>query len=194
MASTASTMLALGTRAPDFSLPDVVSGHTISLQQFVGMRGLLVMFLCTHCPFVQHVEQQLAQLGHEYAVKGLGIVGIGSNDAVAYVEDGPEGLRAQAAKNRFTFHYLYDETQQVARAYEAACTPDFFLFDANLKLVYRGQLDESRPGNGIPVDGRDLRAAIDAVMTGGPVANDQRSSVGCSITWKKTSLQPSVLF
>ena len=184
MARTASTMLALGTPAPQFSLPDVVSGRTISLNQFSGMKGLLVMFLCSHCPFVKHVEQELARLGHDYAVNGLGIVGISSNDAAAYAEDAPEGLREQAVRNRFTFHYLYDESQEVALAYQAACTPDYFLFDGNGKLVYRGQLDASRPGNGIPVDGRDLRAAIDAVMAGKPVPEEQQASVGCGIKWK----------
>ncbi len=184
MARTASTLLALGTPAPRFSLPDVVSGRTISLNQFSGMKGLLVMFLCSHCPFVKHVEHELARIGHDYAVNGLGIVGIGSNDAAAYAEDGPEGLREQALRNRFTFHYLYDESQEVALAYQAACTPDYFLFDGNGKLVYRGQLDASRPGNGIPVDGRDLRAAIDAVMAGKPVPEEQQASVGCGIKWK----------
>jgi peroxiredoxin len=184
MAATESTMLALGTPAPEFSLPDVVSGRTISLSQFVGMKGLLVMFLCSHCPFVKHVEAQLAQLGYDYAVNGLGIVGISSNDAKAYTEDSPEGLRAQAKRNRFTFHYLYDESQQVARAFHAVCTPEFFLFDENQRLVYRGQLDSSRPGNGVPVDGRDLRAAVDTVMSGRPVSRDQRPSVGCGIKWK----------
>jgi peroxiredoxin len=185
MARTASTMLVLGTPAPDFSLPDVVSGKTISRPQFIGTRGLLVMFLCSHCPFVKHIEQQLAQLGHDYASQGLGIVGISSNDAAAYPEDAPEGLRAQAMHHGFTFHYLYDESQEVARAFDAACTPDFFLFDAEDKLVYRGQLDESRPGNDIPVDGRDLRAAIDAVIAGRPVSTEQRPSIGCGIKWKK---------
>ena len=185
MPSTSSSMLALGTSAPAFSLPDVVSGRTISLDQFTGMRGLPVMFLCSHCPFVKHVETELARIGHEYAVQGLGIVGIGSNDADTYPEDSPEGLRAQAQRHRFTFHYLYDETQQVAQAYRAACTPDFFLFDADMKLVYRGQLDASRPGNNVPVDGRDLRAAIDAVIAGEPVPQEQRPSVGCGIKWKK---------
>lgn len=188
MTRTASTMLALGTPAPDFSLPDVVSGQIISLRQFSGMRGLLVMFLCTHCPFVKHVEQQLAQIGHDYASQGLGIVAIGSNDAVAHPDDAPEGLRAQSMRNRFTFHYLYDETQDVARAYSAACTPDFFLFDAGRKLVYRGQLDASRPGNDVPVDGRDLRAAIDAVLAGQPVPAEQLPSLGCNIKWKKADL------
>ncbi len=187
MTPTASTMLALGTPAPDFSLPDVVSGRTISRQQFAGMRGLLVMFLCSHCPFVKHVEQQLAQIGHDYAVNGLGIVAISSNDAEAYPEDAPTGLRAQAQRRRFTFHYLYDESQEVARAFQAVCTPEFFLFDSDNKLVYRGQLDGSRPGNGIPVDGRDLRAAIDAVLEGKPVPVEQQPSIGCGIKWKKNA-------
>ena len=185
MPSTASFMLALGTPAPDFSLPDVISGRTISLQQFSGMRGLLVMFLCAHCPFVKHVEAELARIGHDYAVNGLGIVGISSNDASEFPQDAPEGLRVQAQRNSFTFHYLYDETQEVARAYNAACTPDFFLFDAGLKLLYRGQLDGSRPGNGVPVDGRDLRVAIDALMAGKPVSAEQQPSIGCGIKWKK---------
>jgi len=184
MPSTSSSMLPLGTPAPAFSLPDVVSGRTISLDQFSGMDGLVVMFLCSHCPYVKHVETELARLGHEYASKGLGMVAISSNDAKAYPEDAPAGLRAQSLRHRFTFHYLYDESQEVARAYHAECTPEFFLFDAHRKLVYRGQLDPSRPGNGIPVDGRDLRAAIDALMAGKPVAEQQRPSIGCGITWK----------
>ena len=184
MAPTASTMLALGTPAPDFSLQDVISGRTISRDQFVGMKGLLVMFLCAHCPFVKHVEQELARIGHDYAVNGLGIVAISSNDAKAYPQDAPAGLRAQSQRNSFTFHYLYDESQKVARAYNAVCTPEFFLFDSGNRLVYRGQLDGSRPGNGIPVDGRDLRAAIDAVMEGQPVPQDKQPSIGCGIKWK----------
>ncbi len=187
MARTASNMLPLGTPAPQFSLPDVVSGRTISLDQFAGMGGLLVMFLCSHCPFVKHVEKELARIGHDYAVRGLGIVGISSNDASAYPEDAPKGLREQALRERFTFHYLYDESQQVARAFSAACTPDFFLFDSAGKLAYRGQLDGSRPGNGIPVDGRDLRAAIDDVMAGRPVTGDQQPSIGCGIKWKQAA-------
>lgn len=187
MARTASTMMALGTQAPDFSLKDVVSGRTISRDQFAGMKGLLVMFLCAHCPFVKHVEQELARIGHDYAVNGLGIVAISSNDAEAYPEDAPAGLRAQSQRNRFTFHYLYDESQEVARAYNAVCTPDFFLFDSNNRLVYRGQMDGSRPGNGVPVDGRDLRAAIEAVMEGRPVPQDQQPSIGCGIKWKQAA-------
>lgn len=184
MARTASTMLALGTPAPDFSLPDVVSGKTVSLDQAAGPRGLLVMFLCAHCPFVQHVNGELARLGRDYAGRGLGIVAISSNDADAYPEDAPDGLRAQAAQHGFTFPYLYDESQDVARALHAACTPDFFLFDAAKKLVYRGQLDGSRPGNGIAVDGRDLRTAIDRLLAGQSIPVEQMPSIGCGIKWK----------
>lgn len=187
MARTASTMLALGTTAPDFSLPDVVSGKTITRDQIAGPRGLLVMFLCAHCPFVQHVNPQLGRLGRDYEGRGLGIVAIGSNDAETYPDDAPPGLRAQASEHGFPFPYLYDETQEIARAFHAACTPEFFLFDADQKLVYRGQLDGSRPGNGIAVDGRDLRAALDNVLAGKPVAAQQQPSVGCSIKWKKAS-------
>lgn len=185
MARTESTMLALGTPALDFSLPDVVSGKAVSLKQFRGKRGLLVMFLCAHCPFVKHVEAQLGQLGRDYADSGLGMVAISSNDADENPDDSPEGLRAQAGQRDFTFPYLYDQTQEVAKAYAAACTPDFFLFDADHRLVYRGQLDPSRPGNEILVDGRDLRAAIDALLAGKPVSAAQRPSVGCNIKWKK---------
>jgi peroxiredoxin len=187
MARTTSTMLALGTMAPDFSLPDVISGKTMTRDQAAGDRGLLVMFLCAHCPFVKHVNRELARLGRDYADRGLGIVAIGSNDADAYPDDAPPALRVQAIEHGFTFPYLYDETQNIARAYHAVCTPDFFLFDAEKKLVYRGQLDGSRPGNGIAVSGRDLRAAIENVLAGKPVAAEQKPSIGCSIKWKKDS-------
>jgi peroxiredoxin len=184
MARTASTMLALGTVAPDFSLPDVISGTTLTRDQIAGPRGLLVMFLCAHCPFVQHVNAELGRLGRDYADRGIGIVAIGSNDAVTYQEDSPPGLRHQAEEQGFQFPYLFDESQQVARAYQAACTPDFFLFDADKKLVYRGQLDGSRPGNQVAVDGRDLRAAMDQVLEGKPVPTEQQPSIGCNIKWK----------
>ncbi|MHB1935895.1 MAG: thioredoxin family protein [Acidobacteriaceae bacterium] len=187
MARTASTMLALGTTAPDFSLPDVVSGKKITRDQVMGERGLLVMFLCAHCPFVQHVNHELARLGRDYADRGLGIVAISSNDAETCPDDAPHGLRAQAVEHGFTFPYLYDETQQIARAFQSACTPDIFLFDADKRLAYRGQLDGSRPGNGIAVDGRDLRAAMDSVLAGKPVPVEQQASVGCGIKWKKNS-------
>ena len=184
MARTASTMLPLGTQAPDFSLPDVVSGKTVSFDQAAGAHGLLVMFLCAHCPFVQHVNRELARLGRDYADRGLGIVAISSNDADTYPDDAPDGLRAQATQHGFTFPYLYDETQDVARAFHAVCTPDFFLFDTEKNLVYRGQLDGSRPGNGIAVDGHHLRAAIDRLLAGHPISAEQLPSIGCGIKWK----------
>lgn len=185
MALTESTMeLALGAEAPDFSLPDVVSGNTVRRDDLRGQQALLVMFICTHCPYVKHVEKGLAALGNDYVSKPVSIVAIGSNDADHYPDDSPAGLKRQAQNLAFRFPYLYDETQKVARAYHAACTPDFFLFDANLKLVYRGQFDSSRPGNGKPVTGEDLSAAIDAVLDGKPVSPDQRPSIGCNIKWK----------
>ena len=178
-------MLALGTKAPDFRLPDVVSGNTISLSTFMGKQALLVMFICRHCPYVQHVKEALARLGKEYAGKDLGIMAVSSNDAANYPDDAPDLLKAMAKDEGFVFPFCYDESQQTAKAYTAACTPDFFLFDAARALIYRGQLDDSRPGNGKPVTGRDLRAAIDAVLAGRPVNPDQRPSIGCNIKWKK---------
>jgi peroxiredoxin len=185
MARTESTMVELGTKAPHFELPDVVSGRTVNLHDFDDKKALLVMFICRHCPYVKHVQQELAQIGKDYQAKSLGIVAICSNDADAYPEDRPESLREQALEVGFNFPYLYDESQDVARAYQAACTPDFYLFDQSRHLVYRGQLDDSRPGNGIPVTGRDLRAAIDAVLNGQPVSAAQKPSVGCSIKWRE---------
>jgi thiol-disulfide isomerase/thioredoxin len=185
MAATESTMLELGTAAPDFSLPDVVSGKTISLATFAGNKGLLVMFLCPHCPYVKHIQSTLAAVLKEYAGAPLGIVAIGSNDAVQFPEDGPDGLRLQATELGFDFPYCYDESQAVAQAYRAACTPDFFLFDDAGKLFYRGQMDGARPKNDTPVTGGDLRAAIDAVLAGRPVDPMQRPSIGCNIKWKK---------
>ncbi|HEY2467148.1 MAG TPA: thioredoxin family protein [Terracidiphilus sp.] len=183
MALTESTMLELGTTAPDFALQDVVSGKTFRRDDFRGQKGLLVMFICTHCPFVKHVEQGLAKLGADYAGK-LGIVAISSNDAESYPDDSPVGLKRQAQTLGFKFPYLYDELQNVARAYDAACTPDLYLFNKDFKLVYRGQLDGSRPANGIPVTGEDLRAAMDAVLRGEKPASDQKASIGCNIKWK----------
>ena len=177
-------MLELGTTAPGFSLPDAVSGETVTLETFVGKKGLLVMFLCPHCPFVNHVESELAKVGADYAGGSLGIVAISSNDVAQFPEDGPEGLREQAQRLGFAFPYCYDESQDVARAYQAACTPDFFLFDGARKLVYRGQLDGSRPGNGVAVTGADLRAAIEAVVGGHAVSPEQKPSIGCNIKWK----------
>lgn len=184
MARTESAMIPLGTAAPDFTLIDVVTGQLRSSKDLRGDAGLLVMFLCRHCPFVKHLEQGIAEMAREYQAKGIGIVAISSNDAVAYPDDSPEGLKAQAKELNFTFPYLYDETQDIARAYDAACTPDFFLFDKQLKLVYRGQFDDSRPGNSIPVTGRDLRSALDALATGKPVPEIQKPSLGCNIKWK----------
>ncbi len=184
MAQTASTMLALGTAAPNFALPDVVSGKTVSLDDFRGKEGLLVMFICAHCPFVKHINEELAKLGRDYAAQPLGIVAISSNDVSTHPADSPAGLKQQAETFGFVFNYLCDETQAAAHAYDAACTPDFYLFDADFKLAYRGQFDASRPGNGVPVTGKDLRAAIDSVLAGGKVAEEQSPSIGCNIKWK----------
>ncbi|HEY1208219.1 MAG TPA: thioredoxin family protein [Terracidiphilus sp.] len=184
MALTESTMLELGTTAPDFALTCVVTGKTVRRDDFRGQKALLVMFICAHCPYVKHIEKGLAALGKDYAGKPIGIVAISSNDVTTHPADSPAGLKQQALTLGFNFPYLYDETQAVARAYKATCTPDFFLFDGNLHLVYRGQFDASRPGNGIPVTGKDLRAAIDLVLAGKPAPTDQRPSIGCNIKWK----------
>ncbi len=184
MALTASTMLALGTRAPDFQLPDVVSGGTVSLESFVGQQALLVMFICQHCPYVQHVKTELARLGADYVSRKLGIVAISSNDSANYPDDSPDNLKKMAQELKFNFPFCYDETQQTAKDYSAACTPDFFLFDKQRKLVYRGQLDDSRPGNGKPLTGKDLREALEAVLSGKLVSREQKASVGCNIKWK----------
>lgn len=184
MALTESIMTGLGTPASDFQLPDVVSGNTVSLADFDGKKGLLVMFLSRHCPYVQHVKEELARLGKDYAGSSLGIVAICSNDAASYPQDAPERLREMATELDFRFPLLYDESQGTAKAYQAACTPDFFLFDVSRKLAYRGQLDDSRPGNGKPVTGKDLRAALDAVLSGKSPSRDQKASIGCNIKWK----------
>ena len=184
MARTESTMLKLGTLAPDFAMTDVVSRKTMRRDDFKGNDALLVLFICAHCPFVKHIEKDLAQFGNDYAGKPLAIVAISSNDAVAYPADNPEGLKQQAETFGFTFPYLFDETQAVAKAYDAVCTPDIFLFDKDWKLAYRGQFDASRPGNGVPVTGADLRAAVDAVLAGRPAPEDQKPSIGCNIKWK----------
>jgi peroxiredoxin len=184
MARTESAMISLGTVAPGFDLVDVVTGENRTLEQVRGEHGLLVMFICRHCPFVMHVEKELAAIGKDFVGKGLGIVAISSNDAATHPEDAPHSLKRQAGKLEFNFPYLYDETQEVARAYDATCTPDLFLFDKDLKLVYRGQLDDSRPGNTTPVSGRDLRLATDALITGKPIPEDQKPSIGCNIKWK----------
>ena len=177
-------MLGLGTPAPDFALPDAVSGRTVRLSDFAGKQGLLVMFLCPHCPYVKHIQHALAALLKEYRNRPLGLVAISSNDVAQFPEDSPEGLRQSALELGFAFPYCYDETQEAAKAYQAACTPDFFLFDDRLRLAYRGQFDNSRPKNSEPVTGADLRAALDAVLGGKPVSAAQRPSIGCNIKWK----------
>jgi peroxiredoxin len=183
MVRTPSTMLPLGTRAPDFALPNV-DGRTVTLADSAGPKGTLVMFICNHCPFVKHVADQLAALGRDCLPRGIGVVAISSNDVSSHPADSPEQMVHEAEDRGYVFPYLYDETQEVAHAYHAACTPDFFLFDGDCKLAYRGQLDSSRPGNEIPVTGADLRAAIDALVAGRPVATEQRPSLGCNIKWK----------
>jgi peroxiredoxin len=180
----ASVMLPLGTPAPPFSLPDVVRGNLYSLNSFAGKSALLVMFICRHCPYVEHIEQELAKLGKDYAGTGLGILGISSNDPVSYPDDAPPRLKEMAERLGFTFPFCFDGSQDVAKAYRAACTPDFYLFDRDRRLVYRGQFDDSRPGSNKPVTGRDLRAAIDATLAGKPVDSNQKASIGCSIKWK----------
>ena len=185
MAKTFSTMLELGTPAPDFNLPEVATGRRITLASFKGEKALLVMFICRHCPFVKHVQAELARLGTDYRGRGVGIVAISANDVASHPDDAPHLLAQMATELGFTFPFCFDETQQVAIAYQAACTPDFFLFDKSRKLVYRGQLDDSRPDSKIPVTGRDLRAAIDAVLADRPVDDHQRPSVGCNIKWKR---------
>ena len=179
-----STMLPLGTLAPDFKLLDTVSGDLVSLSDFDAKAALLVMFICNHCPYVQHLRHGLAELGHDYADADAAIVAISSNDPVAYPSDGPEAMAAEAVEIGYTFPYLFDETQDVARSYTAACTPDFFLFGPDRKLVYRGQFDSSRPGQLDKVTGADVRAALEAVLAGESVSEDQRPSVGCSIKWR----------
>jgi peroxiredoxin len=178
-----STMLPLGTEAPDFSLPDT-QGKMVSLADFKDAPALLVIFMCNHCPFVKHIIDELVKLVKEYQEKGVAVVGINSNDVASFIEDRPDMMAKVAKKKGFTFPYLYDESQNIAMIYHAACTPDFFLFDDDRKLVYRGQMDDSRPGNGIPVTGEDLRAALDAVLNGERVSAIQKPNMGCNIKWK----------
>ena len=177
-------MLPLGTLAPDFNLIDTKDGQLKSLDDLKGARGTLVMFICNHCPFVIHVNQQLVQLANDYSPKGINCIAISSNDVVNYPQDGPDKMKVHAKENHYPFPYLYDETQDVAKAYDAACTPDFFLFDQDLKLVYAGQLDGSRPGNGVPITGEDLRAAMDALLREDAINPNQKPSMGCNIKWK----------
>jgi peroxiredoxin len=183
MAATPSTMLDLGTLAPDFALPEPATGKTVALAAFKNAPALLVVFMCNHCPFVKHIRTALAQFAREYQAKGLAMVGISSNDVADFPDDGPESMAQEVKAAGYVFPYLYDEDQSVAKAYQAACTPDFFLFDGERKLVYRGQFDDSRPGNQWPVTGADLRAAVDALLAGNPVSADQKPSIGCNIKW-----------
>jgi peroxiredoxin len=183
MALTPSTMLPLGTAAPDFQLPDT-NGKTVSLADFKGASALAVIFMCNHCPYVIHIRAGLAQLARDYAGKNVAVVGINSNDAKNYPDDSPARMKDEVKNAGYTFPYLYDETQAVAKKYRAACTPDLFLFDRGRRLVYRGQFDASRPGNGIPVTGKDLRAAIDCTLAGKSTSEYQTPSLGCNIKWK----------
>lgn len=185
MAQTPSTMINLGRRAVEFTLPDTVSGKDVSLKDVKGKNATVIMFICNHCPFVKHVNNELVQIAKDYMANDVVFIAISSNDVEHYPDDSPDKMKKVAQQLGYPFPYLYDETQEVAKAYGAACTPDFFLYDADLELVYRGQLDDSRPGNDKPVDGKDLRAAIDAILAGDPVSEDQRPSVGCNIKWKK---------
>jgi peroxiredoxin len=185
MAETPSTMLPLGTSAPDFNLPDPSSGKSVSLADFKDAPALVVAFLCNHCPYVKHIQKQFAALAKEFQARGVAVVGISSNDVENYPDDSPAKMAAESKQAGYTFPYLYDETQQVAKAYRAACTPDLYLFDRGRRLVYRGQFDDSRPGNGRPVSGADLRAALEAVLGGGAVSASQKPSMGCNIKWKR---------
>ena len=184
MALTPSTMLPWGTLAPDFRLPDAVSGRTVTLGDFVQKPVLVVLFICNHCPYVKHIRAGLAAFGRDYQPKGVGVVAISANDIAEFPEDGPAKMKAEAKAAGYPFPYLFDETQAVAKAYRAACTPDLYVFDHTRQLVYRGQFDDSRPGNGRPVTGADLRAACDALLAGRAPAADQKPSIGCNIKWK----------
>lgn len=184
MARTPSNMLALGTKAPAFELVDTISGQHISLQQIKSDQATVVMFICNHCPYVKNMQEQLVQFVKDYQQKAVGFVAINSNDVDNYPEDAPDKMQATAKEFGYTFPYLYDETQAVAKAYEAACTPDFYIFDKDLKCVYRGQFDDSRPGNGVPVTGKDMRAALDNILVGKAVSMEQIPSLGCNIKWK----------
>ncbi len=193
MARTESSMIPLGTIAPDFYLDDVMSTDYLSLSQVKGEKGTVIMFICNHCPFVKHVNEEIVRIANDYTVTGFGFAAISSNDIIGYPQDGPEQMYQTGRKNKYPFPYLFDSTQEVAKAYDATCTPDFFVFDADLKLVYRGQLDNSRPANGIPVNGRDLREALDNILNNHPQRSDQKPSIGCNIKWNSDN-QNSVQF
>ena len=185
MAATPSTMMPLGTIAPTFELPDTVSGKVMSLSELKGEKATLVMFICNHCPYVLHINDELVRIANDYQPKGVFFIAISSNDAVNYPQDGPELMKVQAEKVGYPFPYLYDESQDVAKAYDAACTPDLFLFDGELKCVYRGQFDNSRPNTNLPVTGKDLRIALDNLLSGEKISEQQIPSIGCNIKWKQ---------
>lgn len=185
MADTPSVMVELGTKAPAFTLKDVVSGEQKSLSQLKSDKATVIMFICNHCPFVKHVNKELVRLANDYIPKGISFVAISSNDVENYPQDSPDKMKKVAEEQGYPFPYLYDETQEVAKAYQAACTPDFYVFDGDLKLVYRGQLDDSRPGNNEPVNGKDIRAALENILAGKPVDKNQKPSIGCNIKWKR---------
>ena len=184
MARTPSNMLPLGTKAPNFELYDTVSNKHVSLNNIKGENGTIIAFICNHCPFVKHVNHEIVAIANHYKAKGIQMVAISSNDVEKYPEDSPEKMKITAEENGYDFPYLYDETQEIAKAYDAACTPDFYVFDANLELVYRGQFDDSRPGNSMPITGRDIRSAIDAAIMGKRIYKTQKPSMGCNIKWK----------
>lgn len=184
MAKTPSNMLPLGTQAPDFKLPDTVSGDLKSLADLKSDKATVIMFICNHCPFVIHVQDELVRLANDYSSKGVSFIAISSNDVANYPDDSPERMKEVAQSKGYNFPYLYDESQGVAKAYDAACTPDFFVFDGALKLAYRGQLDDSRPGSNIPVTGQDIRTALDAMLAGQEVTPEQKPSLGCNIKWR----------
>jgi len=184
MAETPSTMLPLGTKAPVFKLPDVRTGHSVSLSELASTKATVVMFICNHCPYVKHIQHKLADVAKQYQAKGVSFIAINSNDVKNYPSDSPDMMKLEADKQGYTFPYLYDETQDVAKAYHAACTPDFFVFDKNMACVYRGRFDGATPGNDQPVSGRDLIGALDAILDGGVVSGEQRPSLGCNIKWK----------
>jgi len=184
MSLTPSNMSKLGTKAPDFKLMDTITDHLITLEEIKGKHGILIMFICNHCPFVKHINEEIVRIANEYRQLGFGFAGIMSNDIENYPQDHPKEMKEHATKHQYSFPYLFDGTQGIAKAYNAACTPDFFLFDNQLNLIYRGQLDDSRPGNGIHPNGRDLREAMDAVLNNRKVSEDQKPSIGCNIKWK----------
>lgn len=185
MAATESNMIPLGTIAPNFSLFDTVSGKILQLSDLKSNLATVIMFICNHCPYVKHINRKLVEISNHYAQKGISFIGISSNDVINYPEDSPENMKIQAKELGYNFPYLFDETQEVAKSYNAACTPDFYVFDKDLKLVYRGQFDDSRPGNNIPVTGKDLSEALDAIINNFPISPEQKPSIGCNIKWKK---------